>query len=63
MAMTGGGFLMLSLGLLLVVLPGPSLLFIVLGLAILARDFPWAQRWLSRLRDLMERMKRLVRDR
>ncbi len=39
------------IGAVLLVLPGPGLLTIVLGLALLALEFAWAQRWLKRLKD------------
>jgi tellurite resistance protein TerC len=35
----------------LLLLPGPGLLVIAIGLAILATEFVWARRWLKRLRD------------
>ncbi len=39
------------IGAVLLVLPGPGLLTIALGLALLALEFAWARRWLKRLRD------------
>ena len=41
-----GGVILLA-GLVMLILPGPAVLVIPLGLAILATEFPWAQRWLS----------------
>lgn len=44
---------MVLLGLALLVLPGPALVVIPLGLAILATEFFWARRWLKRARELL----------
>jgi tellurite resistance protein TerC len=41
-------------GVAMLVLPGPGLLVIPLGLAILAAEFQWARRWLRRIRDVVE---------
>ena len=49
-AVVGGSVTLV--GLAMVVLPGPAILVIPLGLAILATEFPWAKRWLKRARDL-----------
>lgn len=45
------GFTVLGLGVALVVLPGPAVVVVPLGLGILALEFAWARRWLTRLRD------------
>jgi tellurite resistance protein TerC len=45
------GLSVLILGVAMVVLPGPAVLVIPLGLGILAVEFAWARRWLKRLRD------------
>ncbi len=47
-----GGTVVL-VGLAMVVLPGPAILVIPLGLAILATEFLWARRWLKRARGLL----------
>ncbi|HKA15109.1 MAG TPA: TerC/Alx family metal homeostasis membrane protein [Myxococcota bacterium] len=44
------GFTVLALGLAMLVLPGPGLLVIPFGLAILATEFVWARRWLQKIR-------------
>jgi hypothetical protein len=49
-AVAGLGFTVLALGVALVVLPGPALVVIPAGLAILALEFQWARRWLRRVR-------------
>ena len=50
------GFSVLAAGVALIVLPGPAVVVIPLGLAILAREFPWAARLLNRLRSLVRRV-------
>ena len=42
------GFLVLALGIVLVPLPGPGLLVVAVGLAMLALEFRWAERLLER---------------
>ncbi len=51
-----GGFAVLLLGLIAIPLPGPGGLIVGVGLAILARDFVWAERMLNIVR------KRLPQD-
>lgn len=46
---------MLTVGIALVVLPGPAFLVIPAGLAILAIEFAWAKRWLGKVRGLWHR--------
>lgn len=50
-AVVGGSVVLV--GFALVVLPGPAILVIPLGLAILATEFLWARRWLKRARALL----------
>jgi len=45
------GCTMVLIGVLLLVLPGPGLLVIFLGLTLLASEFVWARRWLTHLRE------------
>jgi tellurite resistance protein TerC len=45
------GFTVLITGLAMVVLPGPAILVIPAGLAILATEFVWAKRLLDRIRN------------
>ena len=45
------GATVVLLGIVMIVTPGPALVFIPLGLAILAIEFAWARRWLKRLRE------------
>ncbi len=49
------GFLVVLAGLAMLVLPGPGLLVIAIGLGILALEFAWAERWLERSIDQAER--------
>ncbi len=45
------GAALLVAGAVMLVLPGPGLLVIVAGLAVLATEFAWAERWLRRARE------------
>ena len=45
------GGVILMIGLVMLVLPGPAIVFIPLGLAILATEFRWARKWLSTARQ------------
>jgi tellurite resistance protein TerC len=44
------GSTVLAIGAVLLVLPGPGLLTMAIGLSILAAEFAWARHWLSRIR-------------
>ncbi|NOT31036.1 MAG: hypothetical protein HOP15_11360 [Planctomycetes bacterium] len=55
------GSTVLLFGLLLLVLPGPGLLVIFLGLTLLASEFVWARLWLRRLRVSTRRAGRKAR--
>jgi tellurite resistance protein TerC len=41
----------LAIGIALIVLPGPALVVIPVGLAILGAEFAWARRWLRKVRE------------
>jgi tellurite resistance protein TerC len=45
------GGIILTIGLVMLVLPGPAIIFIPLGLAILATEFRWARKWLATARQ------------
>ncbi len=47
----GGSVLLLGLALLF--LPGPAILVIPLGLAILAGELVWARRWLNKIKETL----------
>ncbi len=49
------GATVLLLGVALLVLPGPAIVVIPVGLGILALEFAWARRWLKRLREQSRR--------
>ena len=49
------GGVTLAIGLVMLVLPGPAIIFIPLGLAILGTEFRWARKWLSSARQLLRR--------
>lgn len=49
------GFTVLSVGIAMMVLPGPAVVVIPLGLAILATEFVWARRLLDRARTTLAR--------
>ncbi len=54
-AVIGGTVLLF--GIALVVLPGPAVVVIPVGLAILATEFVWARRWLLKARGWFNRAK------
>jgi len=55
-AISALGFGTLAIGLALTVTPVPSALVILLGLAVLAREYAWARRLLGPCRDLARRL-------
>ena len=44
------GATILLIGVVMIVTPGPALVFIPVGLAVLSIEFAWARAWLKRLR-------------
>lgn len=54
------GFTVVLIGLALLVLPGPGLLVIAVGLGMLALEFAWAERVLERTLDRMSQTSRTV---
>ncbi|MFT5813131.1 MAG: hypothetical protein ACI9VT_000871 [Psychroserpens sp.] len=42
------GFICLLIGMIFILLPGPAVLFIPLGLALLSLEYNWAKVWLKR---------------
>jgi uncharacterized protein (TIGR02611 family) len=56
LAVAAAGFSVLAAGVALIVLPGPAVIVIPLGLAILAREFPWAARLLIWFQSLVRRV-------
>ena len=51
------------IGIALIVLPGPAIVVIPVGLAVLATEFVWARRWFSKARKLLKRTKQKVSGR
>ncbi len=54
---TVGGLVTLF-GVALIFLPGPAVVVIPLGLAILATEFHWAKRWSEKCRRVFDRIKK-----
>jgi tellurite resistance protein TerC len=46
------GATVLLIGIALLVLPGPALIVIPIGLAILATEYAWARHWLRKVRQI-----------
>jgi hypothetical protein len=44
----------------MIVLPGPAFIFIPAGLAILATEFAWAERWLEKVKRTALKAKRVL---
>jgi uncharacterized protein (TIGR02611 family) len=61
-AAAGGGFLIVVVGIIMIPLPGPGLLVVAAGLAVLALEFAWAEnlleQTLDRLSEAGEKVKR-----
>jgi tellurite resistance protein TerC len=51
LAITVIGISILGVGIVMIVTPGPALVLIPVGLAILGLEFAWARLWLKRLRE------------
>jgi uncharacterized protein (TIGR02611 family) len=56
-AVAATGFAVFAAGLAMLVLPGPGLLTIAVGLALLALEFAWAERLLGRTLDRVDRVR------
>ncbi|HVU08692.1 MAG TPA: PGPGW domain-containing protein [Verrucomicrobiae bacterium] len=54
-----GGTILL-IGLAMTVLPGPAIVVIPVGLAVLATEFVWARRWLRKVRKLLHKARETV---
>jgi len=59
-AVTVVGLVLLLAGLAMMVLPGPGILVIIAGLAVLATEYVWAQRMLNYARQKAEQAKNKV---
>lgn len=56
------GVPVVAVGIALIPLPGPGLLVIAAGLAILSLEFEWARRWLEHTRNQIEKMVEKARQ-
>jgi Putative transmembrane protein (PGPGW) len=54
------GGTVLLMGIIMILLPAPSTLVILVGLAILAIEFAWARYWLAKVRQCLPGKKRAV---
>lgn len=52
-----GGFVLLTVGVVMLITPGPGWLVIALGLGLLAAEFVWARRLLLRLNEQATRVR------
>jgi tellurite resistance protein TerC len=50
-AVTVIGFTVLAIGVAMLVLPGPAMVVIPAGLAILGLEYAWARTWLKRVKE------------
>ena len=57
-AVIGGTILLI--GIAMIVLPGPAVVVIPLGLAVLATEFIWARIWLRKARKMFQQAKATV---
>lgn len=55
------GTSVLLVGIAMIVLPGPAIVVIPIGLGILAIEFTWAKRWLQKVRQVAEKVNRRIR--
>jgi len=56
-----GGFTVLVVGIAMLVLPGPGLIVIPVGLGILGLEFAWARRWLHKVKERGEALVKTVK--
>jgi len=52
------GFTILAAGIAMIVLPGPAIIVIPVGLAVLATEFIWARKLLITVKECIERMRK-----
>jgi hypothetical protein len=57
------GGTVLLIGVAMIILPGPAIIVIPLGLAILATEFAWAHRWLGKARHWAKKGGQKLRGR
>lgn len=49
------GFILVAIGLIFILLPGPAIIFLPLGLALLSLKYDWAKVWLKRCQRMMRK--------
>ena len=59
---TVGGFTVLIVGIVMIVLPGPALVVIPVGLGILGLEFAWARAWLRKVKEKSQEFARSARS-
>jgi uncharacterized protein (TIGR02611 family) len=52
------GFTILAAGVAMIVLPGPAVVVVPIGLAILATEFIWARKLLAMVKERIERLRK-----
>ena len=52
------GFTVLAAGVVMILLPGPAIIVIPLGLTILATEFVWARTILKRVKERIQKMRK-----
>ena len=52
------GFTILAIGIAMIVLPGPAIAVIPIGLALLATEFIWAKKLLAAVQDRFNRIRK-----
>lgn len=57
------GSTVLLIGVILIFIPGPAIVVIPAGIAILATEFPWARRLARKFKRYFLRARRAIRDR
>jgi uncharacterized protein (TIGR02611 family) len=58
----GGTILLLGIIMFMPLVPGPGIVVIPIGLAILALEFAWAARWLLKIRKKAAQMHQRIKD-
>lgn len=54
------GFTVLLVGIAMIVLPGPAIVVIPIGLGILGLEYAWARRWLQKVKEKGEALAHKV---
>ncbi len=49
------GFILVAIGVIFILLPGPAIIFLPLGLALLSLQYDWAKVWLNRCQRMMRK--------